>query len=194
MKKALTYLFCLLTMQVSGQQATEHFDKTIQTVKGDLNKDGIDDEVVVTQDTLNSEKPYRLQIFFYQKDGSKKRIVTTDKAIEAESNAFGYNKSFNEGIQIYSGVLSINEQLLRGNYKHIFRYQKGNFELIGYHEINADGLGKMYEIDFNLSTGKRIEKEENYENGKVLSYKTIKMLIRPLPKLQDFAPYEDDRY
>jgi hypothetical protein len=104
-----------------------------------------------------------------------------------------YNKSFGD-IEIISGALRIYEQLLRGNYTHTFRYQNGNFEMIGYKEINSDGRGKIYETDFNLSTGVRIEKGVNYENDKVLSNTKTKMLIRPLPRLQDFIPYEDERY
>lgn len=192
MKKILTPLFCLLTTQIFAQQTTtDHFDKIVQTVGGDLNKDGLEDEVIVTQDTLNPERPYKLQIFFLQNDGSKKLIVTTNKAIKAETEASGFNMMFKDGIQITAGVLRIYEQLLRGNYTDIFRYQNGNFELIGHYDIGADGIGKSYETEFNLSTGIKIEKVVNYENNKVLSNKKTKLLIRPLPKLQDFAPYDD---
>ena len=49
----------------------------------------------------------------------------------------------------------------------------------------------MTTIDFNLSTGIRIEKLERYDTDKLLSYKKKKVLIRPLPKLQDIKAMDD---
>ena len=41
----------------------------------------------------------------------------------------------------------------------------------------------MTKIDFNLSTGIRIEKSERYYTDKILGNKKKKILIKPLPKL-----------
>ncbi|WP_118973849.1 hypothetical protein [Taibaiella koreensis] len=105
----------------------------------------------------------------------------------------GDGKELDE-VSIDKGVLSISEQLLRGYYTHIFRYQNGHFELIGYTETSSSGQGRLYTTDFNLSTGTRIQKVENYETDKVLSNTSKKVLIRPLPRLEDFAPYQNDQY
>ena len=53
-------------------------------VQGDLNHDGIDDKAIVTQDTLHEMAPYRFQVFFVDKDGFSKLIVTTSKLIEPQ--------------------------------------------------------------------------------------------------------------
>jgi hypothetical protein len=42
------------------------------------------DKVVVTQDTLNENAPYRLQIFFKEINGLSKLIVTSSKIIEPQ--------------------------------------------------------------------------------------------------------------
>ncbi len=93
---------------------------------------------------------------------------------------------------INKGVLSVNFELLRGHFEHKFRYQNGNFELIGFSSVNSDGQGVMTTTDFNLSTGIRIEKSERYDTDKVLSNRRKKILIRPLPKLQDITRMENE--
>ena len=192
MKRLLSYFFLLISTNAFAQKTNESFNFIVQTVNGDLNKDGLEDEVIVSQDTLAETKPFRLQIYFMQKNGSKKLIVSTTKAIQPDDMSNGIN--FDKGIQIIDGTVYIYEQLLRGNYTHTFRYQHANFELIGYTEIGSYSYDKSYETEFNLSTGIKIEKEENTENGKILSIKKTKVRIRPLPKLQNFEPYTDERF
>jgi hypothetical protein len=174
-----------------------HFDYTIMEVIGDLNKDNLPDKVVVTQDTLSETAPYKLQIFFKEKNGEFTLITTSTKIIEPQypEGRGGYiaGNGFAD-ITIKKGILSVNFQLLRGHFEHIFRYQNGNFELIGFSMVNANGIGEMTTIDFNLSTGYRTEKTERTDNGKILSHTKKKIWIRPLPKLQTVTPMENEWY
>ena len=161
-----------------------------------MNKDSLPDKVIVTQDTLNENAPYRLQVFFKETNGQFKLIVTTTKIIEPQypDGRDGYRTDDFSDVTINKGVLSVYFQLLRGHCEHKFRYQNGNFELIGFSEAYSDGQGVMSTNDFNLSTGIRIEKSERYDIEKILSYKKKKILIRPLPKLQDITPFENELY
>ncbi len=166
-------------------------------VKGDLNKDNLVDKVIITQDTLNINAPYRLQIFFEEPNGLSKLIVTTSKIIEPQypNGKEGYITGNRlSDVTIKKGVLSVNIELLRGHFEHKYRFQNGNFELIGFSEVYSDGQGVMTTIDFNLSTGIRIEKSERYDTDKIVSNKQKKILIRPLPKLQDLIPMENEFY
>lgn len=159
-------------------------------VEGDLNKDSLLDKVIVTQDTINENAPYQLQVFFKEPNGNYKLIVTSTKIIEPQypDGREGYRTGNEFGeISIKKGVLSVRFDLLRGNFEHKFRFQKGNFELIGYSEVSSNGQGEMSTTDFNLSTGVRIEKVERYDTNKLVSYTKKKTLIRPLPKLQDIT-------
>lgn len=187
-------LLLLLSFAATAQRHSpkKPFAKLIQQVKGDLNKDGLEDIVTVTQDKMAETAPYRLQVSFGQPGGGYKLVVSTDDAIEPQYPD-GFGKSFWE-VTIESGVLTIKEQLLRGSYEHKFRYQHGNFELIGYNETSSDGLGIASTVDFNLSTGQRLETKERYDTNEVVSNKKRKVLIRPLPRLQDFVPYENELY
>ncbi|MFD2920932.1 hypothetical protein ACFS6H_14505 [Terrimonas rubra] len=83
---------------------------------------------------------------------------------------------------------------MRGHFEHTFRFRNGNFELIGFSMVNANGIGEMTTTDFNLSTGIRAEKTERSDNGKILSNTRKKIWIRPLPKLQDLVPMENEFY
>lgn len=187
----LLYFILLITCTFFTRQniAAQQFH-VISSFTGDLNKDGSPDSVVVLQDTIPDPAPYEIKIFFKQPAGSYKFIVSSRKAIEPRMLYSG--NSF-ETVTIKNNVLTITYSLLRGNYENKFRYQNGNFELIGHTDSNSDGRGTISSTDFNLSTGRFIHTQENYETGKLLK-KTDKIIrIKPLPKLQDFIPYDTDK-
>ncbi|MTH16403.1 hypothetical protein [Flavobacterium sp. LC2016-01] len=198
MKKIFILSLLLIKIGVYSQNRNlkDIFNKKIIQVTGDLNKDNLLDKVVVTQDTINEKSPYKLEIFFAKPNGSFELIVSSTKIIEAQypdgRDGFKTGNGFSD-ITIKKGVVSINFELLRGHFEHKFRFQNGNFELIGFSEVNSGG-GTMTTIDFNLSTGVRIEKEERYDIDKLISYNKKKILIRPLPKLQDVEPFENELY
>ena len=194
----LTILF-LFQLDSFAQTITKDYNFThkIMEISGDLNKDSLTDKVIVTQDTLNENAPYKLQIFFKEPSGQSKLIVTSIKIIEPQypqgRDGYRTGNGFSD-VTIKNGILSVNFELLRGHYEHKFRFQKGNFELIGFSEVSSDGHGVMQTTDYNLSTGIRVEKSERYDSDKILSNKKKKILIRPLPRLQDVVPMDNDLY
>lgn len=198
MKQFILTFFILFQYNSYAQTKTDkyNFDHTVIEVSGDLNKDNVPDKAIVTQDTLNENSPYRLQVFFKEPNGKFKPITTSIKVIAPEypNGRDGYREVGFSDITIKNGVLSVNVELTRGHFVHKFRFQNGNFELIGFSQVYSDGHGIMTTIDYNLSTGIRIEKSERYDTNKVLSNTKKKILIRPLPKLQDITPMENDLY
>lgn len=189
-------LFALLFSAILSAQ--NNFNKEITKVKGDLNKDGLIDYVQVLQDTASETAPYKLEIYFAENNGNFKKIVSATKAIDAQypegRNGYYNGNSFYE-ITITKGILSIHNELIRGNFEHKFRYQNGNFELIGFSEVYSDGQGTMGTIDFNLSTGIRIKTTEPYGEDDFPKTNTKKkIIIKPLPKIQDFAPFKTEYY
>ncbi|KLT69886.1 hypothetical protein [Flavobacterium sp. ABG] len=196
MAKLISLYFILFSTLLFAQK--DNFNKEITKVKGDLNKDGLIDYVLVSQDTLNDEGPYKLEIYFAETNGKFKPILSSTKAIDPafpEGKKGYYSGNAFSEITIKKGILSINIELTRGHYEHKFRFQNGNFELIGFSEAYSDGLGTMTTIDFNLSTGIRIKDTERYddESGKP-THSQKKVLIRPLPKLQDFVSFQTEFY
>ena len=185
----------LFSVMLSAQN---NFTKEITKVKGDLNKDGLIDYVQVLQDTISETAPYKLEIYFAETNGTFKKIISTIKAIDPQfpegRNGYYNGNSFYE-ITIIKGILSIHNELIRGNFEHKFRYQNGNFELIGFSQVYSDGQGTMGMVDFNLSTGVRIKTTEPYgEDDFPKTKNQTKMMIRPLPKLQDFTPFKTEYF
>ncbi|MET4137870.1 hypothetical protein [Pedobacter sp. UYP1] len=172
----------------------KNWKKIVQS-KGDLNNDGLADLVIVTQDTVDDTAPYKLQVFFTQPGGQHKLIVVSDKIISPQFPNGKHGLRSDAGfdtITINENVITIKNQLTRGMFLHKFRYQHGNFELVGFKHEGSDGLGTFYKEDFNLSTGIHFYKEERYDTGTVTLKRKEKKLIRPLPKLQNYVPFEKD--
>lgn len=201
MKKLILLPLLLICVNTFSQTKSKKdtFTLLVTKVLGDLNKDNLEDKVVVTQDTINENAPYKLQIFFAQPNGQFKLIATSTKIIAPQypNGRDGYRTG--DGfldVTIIKGIVSVNFGLLRGHFEHKFRFQNGNFELIGFSSVSSDGQGKMYTTDFNLSTGIRIEKIDNYgeDDDGVSSNIKKKILLRPLPKIQDVEPYENELY
>lgn len=195
MPKSIFLIPFLFSAMLSAQN---NFTKEITKVKGDLNKDGLIDYVQVLQDTVSETAPYKLEVYFAETNGNFKKIISTIKAIDPQfpegRNGYNNGNSFYE-ITITKGILSIHNELIRGNFEHKFRYQNGNFELIGFSQVYSDGQGTMGMIDFNLSTGIRIKTTEPYGEDDFPKTKTQKkIMIRPLPKLQDFTPFTNEYY
>ena len=194
-------LKCLLLFQIctfsQNRSSKDNFSLNVAEVKGYLNKDNLIDKVIVTQDTMNEKSPYKLEVFFAKPSKDFELIVSSTKIIEAQypdgRDGYKTGNRFSD-ITIKKDVVSINFELLRGHFEHKFRFQKGNFELIGFSEVYSDGRGIMTTTGFNLSTGIRIEKSERYDTDKVFSSTKEKILIRPLPKLQDVEPFENELY
>lgn len=192
------FIFLFVFLFSAMLSAQNNFTKEITKVKGDLNKDGLIDYVQVLQDTISETAPYKLEIYFAETNGTFKKIISTIKAIDPQfpegRNGYYNGNSFYE-ITIIKGILSIHNELIRGNFEHKFRYQNGNFELIGFSQVYSDGQGTMGMIDFNLSTGIRIKTTEPYgEDDFPKTKNQTKMMIRPLPKLQDFTPFKTEYY
>ena len=192
--KPVFFLFLLFPMQLFAQNNKTQFSHKILEVSGDLNKDQLADKVVVTQDTIQESAPFRLQIFLAKPDGTDQLSVTTTKLIEPQypngRSSFTSGSSLAD-ISIKNKVLIVSFDLIRGTFTYKFRLQNDNFELIGYNEAQVNS-GQIYYIDFNLSTGIKIEKTGNIGSDKIISNTKRKVLIRPLPKIQDLIPFEND--
>ena len=186
------YLSVLLFLAPFFSQSQEFgtdslFSVFICKASGDLNKDGTEDLVIVTQDTVDVYAPYRLEVFFTQKDRTQSLVVSTTKAIMPQfpNGRDGMLDGGFDTITIKKGVLWIEEVFTRGHMEHKFRYQNNRFELIGFTYV-AGGSCCIQIIDYNLSTGRRIEKYGTIDMEKIpVTSDTIRKL-EPLPNLTEF--------
>lgn len=162
---------------------------------GDLNNDGLNDLVVVTQDTIAEKQPYKLQIFFAKPDGSDSLYIETTTAVlpNYPEGKKGYDtgRRFSQ-VYINEGNLYISHDQTRGHFEHKFHFQNGDFVLVGFNEIESDGIGTLTQSYFNLTTAELIVRQEKFATGEVINLEKEFKLIVPLPKLQDFQPLSNE--
>ena len=72
MKLKITAILLLIfvSQKSLGQVSDEQYRNIVYDIKGDLNKDGLADKVVVRENDNDSKHLYLLEIFFKNVDGS----------------------------------------------------------------------------------------------------------------------------
>ena len=114
------------------------------TVKGDFNKDGVDDMLVVAKDETSVKT---FDFYFGTKSGEKTLFRS-------------YKMSLEGSVQITvkdNGVIRIQNDIGDGSDIFLFRFQKGDFILIGGKKDRHKS--KHYDDSYNFSTGKVIRTE-----------------------------------
>jgi len=202
------FIFILISvpMHVLSQSIKNKnkYTYVVREEKGDLNHDGKIDRVTVKMDTIDETRPLRLQIFLSQPNGKPALATSSDKIIEPQYPSENQGK-FN-GYQIPSffienGILKMWSEIKGGNITYHFKYNKGNFELIHVDKLTYNAT-KGYidentiftETKFDLITGIRTESDEKLGSTKPLAVRKKRVLIRPLPKIQDIKFSDKDLY
>lgn len=165
-----------------------------EKVYGDLNKDGIEDCVLIIKGTDKSK------IVSDRNRGNLDRnrrgiIILLNKSNQYEISVKNYDCFFSEnedGGVYYPPELSVNIKkgnlyihFAHGRYGHwqyTFRYQNSNFELIGYDQSNNYGPIINSEISINFLTRKKQTKENtntdpDHESGEEI-FKTSLVNIK----------------
>jgi hypothetical protein len=131
-------------------------------------------------------------------------VVSSDKIIEPQYPAENHGK-FN-GYQIPNffiekGILKMWSEIKGGNITYHFKYNNSHFELIYVNKLIYDGT-KGYidentiftETKFDLITGIRTESDEKLGSAEAQMVRKKRVLIRPLPKIEDFNFSDKDLY
>ena len=191
----------LFAQSIKGK---DRYTYKVREESGDLNNDGKMDKVTVKMDTVDETRPLRLQIFLSGSNGKPALAVSSTKIIEPQYPVEKQGK-FN-GFQIPSftienGILKMWSEIEGGNITYDFKYQNGSFELIHVEKVTINAT-KGYtdentiftETKFDLITGNRTETDEVSGSAKSLKTRKKRVLIRPLPKLQDFKFSDKELY
>jgi len=201
MKKSLLYILLILfsapgILYSQNIKTKDNFNVPIRDEEGDLNRDGKIDKVMVYMDTVDTTRPLKLQIFLSKPNGKLDLAVSSTKIIEpmypleknGKHNGFQIPDFF-----IENGILTMRSEIKGGNITFDFKYRNGNFELINVKKLTnnstkgyVDEYTVFTETNFNLITGLRTETDDNLGSKKILNKRKKTVLIRPLPKIQDF--------
>jgi len=149
--------------------------KVLGTEEGDLNKDGLDDAVMVTEDvnyktvagTLCDQFscPRRLLILFQTKNKGYELSTESDKAILLAGEGGIFGDPF-AGIEIENGSFLINfygGSAWRWSNSYRFRYQDSAWFLIGATSFNYFNVVDCVDdkVDYNFLTGRKQEIKSN---------------------------------
>lgn len=213
MRKLLIFLLIVLTTNAFGQveltkNPTNFVPKgfvVIEKIKGDLNKDGLEDCVLIVKSTDKN------QIITHEYGGELDRnqrgiivLLNKDDYYELAIKKYDCFSSENEdggayfapilSVEIKNGNLNIHYAHGRyGYWKYTFRFQNSDFELIGYDQSDNRGPIVERETSINFLSKKMKEKvntNKNAEGGDEIFKETwektnINRLIK-LSEVNDF--------
>jgi len=174
-----------------------------QQYKGDLNKDGKPDVVLMIKGTEKSkwvddecrgrlDRNRRGLIILFKRKNGYEQILRNDTCFSSENEDGGIYDAPELELYIIKNTLHI--YFAHGRYgcwNYIFRYQNNDFELIGYNHNRRIRLVTYYNLDINFSTRTRVY-EENLnadDDEKEERFKVTKSKIRrkKLIKLSEIA-------
>lgn len=191
MTKTLLIFFILTQITIYGQtqKLKDTFTITIRNEEGDLNNDGLIDKVLLKMDTINETQPLKLEIYFLQKDKKYKLNVSTEKLMRPQYPNGKYGGDQIPDVLIEEGYLFIGSEIGKNHFWHKFKFNKGYFELHEITNVVWDGKNTT-ETEFNLLTGKRTEITKPLSSEKILKQTTKKIIVKPLPKINDFRAFD----
>ncbi|PQA90331.1 hypothetical protein B0A69_20560 [Chryseobacterium shigense] len=197
-------LLCLTTsLFIAGWHAQNLKDfsvpkgyQKIAEAKGDLDKDGKDETILIfntDKKTNLDDRDDFLRSFFILKNRDGKLKIWKENNTVLFSSGMGFYSEDNAPpeISVKNNSLSIT-QIFNTNsrhtqtYKHTFRFQNGDFYLIGSHDRFEDTCDFNILNEINFSTGKVIVDEEYSscdEEEKVIPEDIHKELLHPFKTL-----------
>ena len=193
MKNTLLIFLVLISVNIYSQQQsnTEHFTVRVREVMGDLNRDGLQDKVILTMDTVNAQQPLKLQIFLLQSN-RKLRLEFSSKDVFNPQYPNGkYGGDQVPSILIENGNLILYCEIKDVKEYYTFLYQNGKFELIQIKKIVWDGKDTTTETRFDLVKGEKTEVSQLLGSEKAKKKKPAKIALKALPTLQNFRSPEN---
>lgn len=182
-------------------------------IKGDLNKDGIEDLVLIIKGTDKSkiiqdenrgelDRNRRGIIVLFKKGEYYELAAKNYDCFSSENEDGGVYFAAELNVEIKKGNLNIHYGHGRyGHWSYTFRYQNGDMELIGYDLYSSRGPVPQYEVSINFLTKKKLTRdnlnkdddgdhyEENYQD--TWENINIKKLIK-LSEIKDFDELDFD--
>lgn len=160
-------IFIALYFTCHGQEAEIPAEHTILAVsEGDLDKDKIAEKVIVLDTNDTTVLGTIREIRIYKQSGNKWVLWKSSRNAIRKSQEGGMMGDPFREIAITNGILLISHSggsSWKWAYTDKYRFENGNFKLIGYSSLYGKPCEYWTEFDFNISTGKIIYKKEYEE-------------------------------
>ncbi|ANF49580.1 hypothetical protein A0O34_03000 [Chryseobacterium glaciei] len=167
MKTTFCFLSIIFSTFCFAQKEFQPEDsEVIQSVDGDLDGDKSPEKVIVynTKDTTDMGNIRELQIL--KKINGKWTILEKSRNAILESRGGGMMGDPYQDMEIQKGILMITQaggSSWKWGYTDKYRFQNGQFELIGYDSTYGKPEEYFSNVEFNLSTG-QLNFEKEVEN------------------------------
>lgn len=200
---------------VNSNQGNNPFSDFVPTgyvifekILGDLNKDNIEDCVLIIKDTDKSKvvkDEYRGEldrnrrgiVILFAKNGHYELVATNSNCFSSENEDGGVYYAPELSVTIKKGNLYIGYEHGRyGSWTYKFRFNTNNFDLIGYDVYEfAFGLVLNRKVSINFLTKRKLEKvnvNDSAESGEEVFKKTWKTInIKQLIKLSEIRDFDE---
>lgn len=182
-------------MIAQSKISEDNYNVQVREEQGDLNHDGLADKVIISMDTAIITRALKLEIYFNEKNSKFKLIASSTKLFAAQYHKDGtYTGNVIPDVMIEDGTLNILTERDGNHSDHCFKFQNGNFELIRYFNVIWDGKNTTTETIFDFISGIYIVQSQELGSEKITVKQKKKIKVNPLPKIQDFVPFENQIY
>lgn len=181
--------------------------KIFQEIKGDLNKDGVEDRVIIIKGT-NKENIIRDEyrgeldrnrrgiIVLFKENGNYIQAVKNYDCFSSENEDGGVYFAPELDVSIEKGKLYVHYGHGRyGYWTYTFRSKNNDFELIGYDSSDNFGPRIDSETSINYLTKKKVTKTNTNQEGEggdeVFEEKTEKIKVNKLVQLSKIKDFDE---
>ena len=163
--------------------------KMIKDIKGDLNKDGLEDKILLSAHPTDAKQPLKIQIFFLGSDRKFKSVFTSTDIFETAHSSD--QKYTTPDIKIENNNLIIATNTHDVKLEQTFRFNKTKFELIAVHKIQGDETDNRIETKIDLLNATLIEIKK--PAGAKKPKKTQKTIsVNALPTLDNIKSFDHE--
>lgn len=190
MKKILFLLSVLTAIPIFSQENKNHY-KMVKDAMGDLNKDGLQDKVLLSMDINNTVQPLRLQIFFLGSDRKFKSVFSSTEVFDPQYPDGKYGGNQVPDIRIENNNLIIYKEIGDVKLQQTFRFNKGKFELILVSLIRWDGKETTTDKTIDLLNGTVTEITQILGSKKAKKNQK-KITVNTLPTLDNIKSFNQE--
>ena len=182
MRSIIFTLFSLILIwQCAAQSKTAHPSNIIAEEYGDLDNDGMEEKVLITETSEVTDYGNIRLIQIYKLIEGQWKLWESSKSAILKSDEGGMMGDPFQEIKIQNGVLYASfygGSSWRWAYTDKYKYRNGKFQLIGYESNSFRICESWSSFDFNLLEGsvnysKKIEDCDNEENSREIEFENF---------------------